>query len=277
MSAIKQASVKKILSELAALAKNNPSGYDRFFTELGRVFKEGLYQDPGNREQLLELVRYRSSSEEGLVSLAQYQERMSSDQKVIYYITGDRSADLRRSPLLEAYRGKGFEVLIMEDEIDELVAPTIGTYGDLELKSVNRSDTAEDLKDERDSESEKKIEPLIGKMKKLLSEQVKDVRPSARLSDSPSCVVADGSDPTLSFQNVLRQLGQSGVPASKPILEVNPGHPIIVSLAERSEDALLNDASQLLLEQALLIEGIRPEDPIAFAKRLNRVMERALS
>ena len=114
-------------------------------------------------------------------------------------------------------------------------------------------------------------------MKKLLSEQVKDVRPSARLSDSPSCVVADGSDPTLSFQNVLRQLGQSGVPASKPILEVNPGHPIIVSLAERSEDALLNDASQLLLEQALLIEGIRPEDPIAFAKRLNRVMERALS
>ena len=165
----------------------------------------------------------------------------------------------------------------MEDEIDELVAPTIGTYGDLELKSVNRSDTAEDLKDERDSESEKKIEPLIGNMKKLLSEQVKDGLPSARLSDSPSCVVADGSDPTLSFQNVLRQLGQSGVPASKPILEVNPGHPIIVSLAERNEDALLNDASQLLLEQALLIEGIRPEDPIAFAKRLNRVMERALS
>ena len=276
MAAIRQASVKKILSELAGLAKNNPTAYDRFFTELGRVLKEGLYQDPGNREQLQELVRYRSSSEEGLVSLAQYQERMSSDQKAIYYITGDRSADLRRSPLLEAYRAKGFEVLIMADEIDELVVPAIGTYGDIELKSVNRSDTADDLKDERDEESEKKIEPLLGKMKKLLSDQVKDVRPSARLSDSPSCVVADGSDPTLAFQNVLKQLGQRDLPASKPILEVNPGHPIIVGLAERGDDALLDDASRLLLEQALLIEGVRPEDPIAFAKRLNRVMERAL-
>ena len=276
MAAIRQASVKKILSELAGLAKNNAGAYDRFFTELGRVLKEGLYQDPGNREQLLELVRYRSSSEEGLVSLARYKERMSSDQNAIYYITGDRSADLRRSPLLEAYRAKGFEVLIMEDEIDELVVPAIGTYGDLELKSVNRSDTADDLEDDRDEESEKKIEPLLGKMKKLLSEQVKDVRPSARLSDSPSCVVADGSDPTLAFQNVLKQLGQRDLPDSKPILEVNPGHPIIVGLAERGDDALLDDASRLLLEQALLIEGVRPEDPIAFAKRLNRVMERAL-
>ena len=276
MAAIRQASVKKILSELAGLAKNNPTAYERFFSELGRVLKEGLYQDPGNREQLLELVRYRSSSEDGLVSLAQYKERMSSDQKAIYYITGDRSADLRRSPLLEAYRAKGLEVLIMEDEIDELVVPAIGTYGDLELKSVNRSDTADDLRDNRDEESEKKIEPLLGRMKKLLSDQVKDVRPSARLSDSPSCVVADGSDPTLAFQNVLKQLGQRDLPDSKPILEVNPGHPIIVGLAERGDDALLDDASRLLLEQALLIEGVRPEDPIAFAKRLNRVMERAL-
>ena len=276
MAAIRQASVKKVLSELAGLAKNNSTAYERFFSELGRVLKEGLYQDPGNREQLLELVRYRSSSEDGLVSLAQYKERMSSDQKAIYYITGDRSADLRRSPLLEAYRAKGLEVLIMEDEIDELVVPAIGTYGDLELKSVNRSDTADDLRDDRDEESEKKIEPLLGRMKKLLSDQVKDVRPSARLSDSPSCVVADGSDPTLAFQNVLKQLGQRDLPDSKPILEVNPGHPIIVGLAERGDDALLDDASRLLLEQALLIEGVRPEDPIAFAKRLNRVMERAL-
>ncbi len=276
MAAIRQASVKKILSELAGLAKNNAGAYDRFFTELGRVLKEGLYQDPGNREQLLELVRYRSSSEEGLVSLAGYKERMSSDQNAIYYITGDRSADLRRSPLLEAYRAKGFEVLVMEDEIDELVVPAIGTYGDLELKSVNRSDAADDLKDDRDEASEKKIEPLLGKMKKLLSEQVKDVRPSARLSDSPSCVVADGSDPTLAFQNVLKQLGQRDLPDSKPILEVNSAHPIIVGLAERGDDALLDDASRLLLEQALLIEGVRLEDPIAFAKRLNRVMERAL-
>ena len=280
MSAIRQASVKKILSELGSLARNDRAAYDRFFTELGRVLKEGLYQDHGNREQLLELMRYRSSSEEGLVSLAHYKERMPSDQKAIYYVTGDRSADLRRSPLLEAYRAKGFEVLIMDDEIDEMVAPAIGAYGGVELKSVNRSDTADDLQEERDREGEKKIEPLLARMKKALSGQVKDVRPSVRLSDSPSCVVADGSDPTLAFQNVLKQLGQlgqPGLPDSKPILEVNPGHPIIVGLAERGDDALLDDASRLLLEQALLIEGVRPEDPIAFAKRLNRVMERALT
>ena len=276
MAAIRQASVKKILAELGSLAKNTPAVYDRFFTELGRVLKEGLYQDPGNREPLLELVRYRSSSEDGLVSLAGYRERMSSGQQAIYYITGDRSADLRRSPLLEAYRAKGFEVLIMEDEIDELVVPAVGTYGDLPFKSVNRSDSADDLQDERDREGEKKIEPLLSRMKKALTDQVKDVRPSVRLSDSPSCVVADGSDPTLAFQNVLKQLGQRDLPDSKPILEVNPGHPIIVGLAERGDDALLDDASRLLLEQALLIEGVRPPDPIAFARRLNRVMERAL-
>lgn len=276
MAAIRQASVKKILAELGSLAKNTPAVYDRFFTELGRVLKEGLYQDPGNREPLLELVRYRSSSEDGLVSLAGYRERMSSGQQAIYYITGDRSADLRRSPLLEAYRAKGFEVLIMEDEIDELVVPAVGTYGDLPFKSVNRSDSADELQEERDREGEKKIEPLLSRMKKALTDQVKDVRPSVRLSDSPSCVVADGSDPTLAFQNVLKQLGQRDLPDSKPILEVNPGHPIIVGLAERGDDALLDDASRLLLEQALLIEGVRPPDPIAFAKRLNRVMERAL-
>ena len=277
MAAIRQASVKKILSELASLAKNNPAVYDRFFTEMGRVLKEGLYQDPANREQLLELVRYRSSSEEGLVSLDRYRERMPAAQKAIYYVTGDRSADLKRSPLLEAYRAKGFEVLLMEDEIDEMVAPAIGTYGDLAFKSVNRADTADDLDQERDAESEKKIAPLLDRMKKVLSDQVKDVRPSVRLSESPSCVVADGSDPTLALQNVLKQLGQRGLPDSKPILEVNPGHPIIAGLAERGDDALLDDASRLLLEQALLIEGVRPEDPIAFAKRLNRVMERALT
>lgn len=281
MAAIRQASVKKILAELGSLAKNNPTVYDRFFIEMGRVLKEGLYQDPGNREPLLELVRYRSSSEDGLVSLAGYRERMSAGQQSIYYVTGDRSADLRRSPLLEAYRAKGFEVLIMEDEIDELVVPAVGTYGELPFKSVNRSDTADDLQDERDREGEKKIEPLLARMKKTLADQVKDVRPSVRLSDSPSCVVADGSDPTLAFQSVLKQLGQRDLPDSKPILEVNPGHPIIVGLAERGGDALLDDvllddASRLLLEQALLIEGVRPQDPIAFAKRLNRVMERAL-
>lgn len=277
MAAIRQASVKKILSELAGLGKNNPTTYNTFFTELGRVFKEGLYQDPANREQLLELVRYRSSSEEGLVSLAQYRERMSSEQEAIYYITGDRSADLRRSPLIEAYKAKGFEVLIMEDEIDELVAPAIGTYDEVQLKSVNRSDTADDLKDDRDAESEKKVGPLIDKMKQVLSDDVKDVRVSARLNDSPSCVVADGSDPTLAFQKVLNQMGQRDVPAAKPILEINPSHPIILGLAERGDDAMLDDASRLLFEQALLIEGVRPEDPIAFAGRLNRVMERALS
>jgi molecular chaperone HtpG len=203
---------------------------------------------------------------------------MQAEQKAIYYITGERGANLRHSPLLERYREQNLEVLLMDDEIDAFVIPTIGKYQEHELKSVNRSDTADDLKTDVSNERAQKMEPLLKRIKQVLGDQVKEVKASARLSDSPSCIVADENDPTVSMQSVLRALGQEAE-QFQPILEVNPKHPIVTkldALLKQGEDDLLADASHLLLEQALLIEGAQLSDPVAFAGRLNRSLERAL-
>ena len=278
LTSIRNASVKKLLSEFEGLT-NNPERYTSFVTEFGRPLKEGLYQDFANRETLLELVRFRTTAHDGLTSLKEYVGRMQSEQKAIYYITGERGANLRHSPLLEMYRKQDLEVLLMDDEIDAFVIPTIGKYQEHELKSVNRSDTADDLKTEVSKERARKIEPLLKRIKEVLGDQVKEVKASARLSDSPSCIVADESDPTVSMQHVLRALGQEA-DQFRPVLEINPEHPIVAkleALAENgAEDGLLEDASRLLLEQALLIEGAQIADPVAFAGRLNRSLERAL-
>ena len=278
LTSIRNASVKKLLSEFEGLT-NNPERYTSFVTEFGRPLKEGLYQDFANRETLLELVRFRTTAHDGLTSLKEYVGRMQSEQKAIYYITGERGANLRHSPLLEMYRKQDLEVLLMDDEIDAFVIPTIGTYQEHELKSVNRSDTADDLKTDVSKERARKIEPLLKRIKEVLGDQVKEVKASARLSDSPSCIVADENDPTVSMQHVLRALGQEAE-QFRPVLEINPQHPIVAkleALAENgAEDGLLEDASRLLLEQALLIEGAQITDPVAFAARLNRSLERAL-
>ena len=277
LTSIRNASVKKLLSEFQGLT-NNPERYDTFITEFGRPLKEGLYQDFANRDALLELVRFRTSAHDGMTSLKEYVERMQEDQKAIYYITGERGAQLRRSPLLEVYREQGIEVLLMDDEIDAFVIPTIGTFEDHELKSANRSDTADDLKTADSKAQEKELDPLLKRIAEVLGDAVKEVKASARLSDSPSCIVADANDPTVSMQSVLRALGQEAE-QFQPILEVNPKHPIVTkldALLKQGEDDLLADASHLLLEQALLIEGAQLSDPVAFAARLNRSLERAL-
>ena len=278
LTSIRNASVKKLLSEFEGLT-NNPERYTSFVTEFGRPLKEGLYQDFANRETLLELVRFRTTAHDGLTSLKEYVGRMQSEQKAIYYITGERGANLRHSPLLEMYRKQDLEVLLMDDEIDAFVIPTIGKYQEHELKSVNRSDTADDLKTDVSKERARQIEPLLKRIEEVLGDQVKEVKASARLSDSPSCIVADENDPTVSMQHVLRALGQEA-DQFRPVLEINPEHPIVAkleALAENAaEDRLLEDASRLLLEQALLIEGAQIADPVAFAARLNRSLERAL-
>ena len=278
LTSIRTASVKKLLSEFEGLT-NNPELYTSFVTEFGRPLKEGLYQDFANRETLLELVRFRTTAHDGLTSLKEYVGRMQSEQKAVYYITGERGANLRHSPLLEMYRKQDLEVLLMDDEIDAFVIPTIGKYQEHELKSVNRSDTADDLKTDVSQERARKIEPLLKRIKEVLGDQVKEVKASARLSDSPSCIVADENDPTVSMQHVLRALGQEA-DQFRPVLEINPEHPIVAKLEalpeNGAEDGLLEDASRLLLEQALLIEGAQIADPVAFAARLNRSLERAL-
>jgi len=271
---IKSSSVKKVLGELQRLALEEPDTYTEFIKQYNRPLKEGLYSDFGNRDTLLELVRYKSSSEEGYTSLAAYKERMLPDQKAIYYITGGDEKTLRNSPLLEAYRARKIEVLIMDDDIDEIVIPSIGTYKETQLKPVNRSDAGEDLKDGEDKEKEKEAQPVIEKIKKALGERVKDVVISVRLADSPSCIVLDENDPSMQMQQLFKAMGQSEMPEIKPILEVNPNHPIVTRLRDIEDEEFISDISVLLLDQALLVEGSQMADPADFVKRLNKMLAR---
>jgi molecular chaperone HtpG len=275
LTSIKNASVKKILSEIQNLKKDKEK-YDDFYREFGRPLKEGVYQDFNNRDSLLELLQFKSTKEEGFVGFAGYKERMKPEQKAIYYITGENEQNLRNSPLLEAYKDKDIEVFIMDEDIDEIVIPSIGKYKDVDLKPVNRSDAADDLKTEEDKKSEKKIDPLIKKIKKVLGDEVKDVRASARLSDSPSCIVADEKDPTIQMQHLLKSMGQTDMPEVKPILEINPGHEIVQKLVGSDNDEATEDAGRLLLDQALLLEGVQLKDPSGFVKRLNKVLTKSL-
>ena len=273
---IRQAGVKKLLGEFQRLATEDPERYTQFIEQYNRPLKEGLYSDFGNREALLELVRFKSSSVDGYTSLAEYKQRMLPDQKSIYYTSGDNENALRNSPLLEAYRKKDIEVLIMDDDIDEIVVPSIGSYKDTQLKAINRSDAGEDIAGENDKAKADDAKPIAEKIKQALGDRVKDVKVSVRLSDSPSCIVVDENDPTIKMQQLLKSLGQGEVPDVKPILEINPDHRIVKALAGMSDQAMIDDVSFLLLEQALLVENVPITDPAAFVKRLNRVLEKAV-
>ena len=273
---IRAAAVKKILGELEKMAQNTPEKYREFYKTFGVCIKEGLYQDQANRESLLGLVRYKSTTQEGLTSLAAYKERMGAAQKAIYYLAGDREEKLRASPLLEAYRRKGIEVLLMDDGIDELVAAAVGRYQDTELKAVNRSGAGEDLATDADKSQARQLAPLLARVKKILGEEVKDVRASSRLADSACCIVMDDSDPTVQMQHLARALGQKDLPEVKPILELNPQAELVRKLQGLEDEDLLADVSRLLLEQALIQEGAELKNPAEFARRLTRVISRAL-
>jgi molecular chaperone HtpG len=276
MAKIRSSSVKKILSELESLKTGSREKYNQFWKEFGIPVKEGLYQDYENKEKLVELVMYKSTRGDEYTTLSEYVERMAHDQNSIFYITGGKEGVLRNSPLLEMYRNRNIEVLILSDEIDEIVITTIPKYKDFELKSVNRSDAADDLKSDDDKEREKKIEPLVKKIREKLGENVKDVIASTRLSDSPSCIVADENDPTVQMQHILKAMGQDNLPEFKPVLEINPDHEIIKKLEGAADEALIEDISFLLLEQAMLVEGMELKSPNAFVARMNRVMNKAI-
>ena len=273
---IRNASVKKVLGEFQRLALEDKEKYNQFISQYNRPLKEGLYTDYGNRDILLELVRFKSTKVEGYTSLEEYVQRMLADQKAIYYITGDNEATLRNSPLLEAYKKKDIEVLIMDDEIDEIVIPAIGKYKDYELKPVNRSDAGEDLKSEEDARAKEEVKPAIEKIKRALGDRVKDVRVSVRLSDSPSCIVTDENDPSYKVAALLKAMGHKDPPEVKPILEVNPHHEILQKLNRIEDPLLIDDISSLLLDQALLVEGLSVKDPADFVKRLNRILAKVV-
>ncbi|MDR0321458.1 MAG: molecular chaperone HtpG [Treponema sp.] len=291
---IKNASVKKLLSEFKQMADNAVSGSDEakekwetFVSQFNRPLKEGLYQDFGNRDAIQELVRFKSTSVEGWTSFADYVSRMKSDQKHIYYITGGDEKTLRSSPLLEAYRAKEIEVLVMSDDIDDIVIPSLHSYrketpgadGKIEsqsweLKAVNRAGADEELGEKKDKDAEKEAKPVIEKIKKALGDRVKDVKLSRRLHDSPSCIVADENDPSIQMAQMLKAMGQTAMTEIKPILEVNGDHPIVVGLKNIDDENRIADVAGVLLDQALLVEGIKLNDPADFVKRLNRLLSK---
>ena len=276
LTSIRTASVKKILSELKSVAANRPDDYLKFIIEYNRPLKEGLYSDFANRETLLDLIRFKSTKVEGLTSLADVKSRMKEGQKGIYYITGGAESLLRPSPLLEIYKKKDLEVLILDDDIDEIVFSGVDKYTDVELKAVNKSSTGEDLKDEAEVDKTEALKPLLDKMKATLGDRVKDVRVSVRLADSPSCIVSDEEEPSMKMQQMLRAMGQKDIPAPKPTLEINPDHEIVKKLLLRPADAVAEDASWLLLDQALLMEGVPLHDPATFVQRLNRILQTSI-
>ena len=275
LAKIRNNSVKKILSELIKYSEDKEK-YTDFIDKFGIPIKEGLYQDHDNREDLLELVRFKSTTEDGYVSLSEYCARMKADQKNIYYITGDNEVNLKNSPLLEMYTDKDIEVLIMDQDIDEFVIPSINKYKEHDLKSVNFSDAADDLQTDEDKKEETNLKPLIKKMKKVLGEQVKDVKASSRLKDSPSCIVADSNDPTAKMQELMKAMGQAGQQDVKPILEINPSHAIIIKLKDMKKSKSFDNISQLLLDQDVLLEGAKLQNPTDFVDRLNIILTESL-
>jgi molecular chaperone HtpG len=270
---IKQNSVKKILQSIKKLDGEDA---DTFTSQYNRVVKEGIYTDHTNKELLLDIVRYKSSTEEGLISLEAYISRGDSEKKEIYYITGEDEKVLRNSPLLEAYTKASIEVLIMDDkEVDSIVAPMIGTYKEWAFKDITSIDAPDSKTEEEKEEISKEFKSLTDKIKEALGEEVKEVKISTRLTDSPSCVLKDSSDPMAGMAAMFAQMGQE-MPEIPLNLEINPDHEMIKKLDKLEDTALFNDMSWILLDAAKLSEGLEPKDKGAFAQRIASLATKAL-
>ena len=274
MSAIRNGSVKKLLSEFKKISENNPELYDKFIREYNRPLKEGLYSDYANRDTLLELVRYKSNEVEGFTSLKAYKERMKEGQKAIYYITGGKESILRNSPLLASYKKKGYEVLIMDDDIDEIVISMVGEDQELPLKAINKSGAMDDIKEEKSEEEKKNDTSLVERFKALLGDRVKDVVASDRLVDTPAVIVMDENDPSWQMQRLMKQMGQGAdMPEVKPIFEINPESEL-VKKAEGLDDESAKKLASVLLDGAYLAEGIMPTDPAAYTRNVAELLSK---
>ena len=295
LETIKTQSVKKLLSEFKKLGEDADKArkaekptdeekakieqWNTFVKNYNRPLKEGLYSDFANRDEIASIIRFKSTDESGngdgkWTSLADYVDRMKDDQKAIYYITGNDEKNLRESPLLEAYKKKGLEVLILADDIDDIVMPAYGKYKDFDLKAVNRSGSDEELGVDKEEakEKEKAFKPVQEKIKKALGERVKDVVLSKRLSDSPCCVVIDENDPSIQMERMMRAMGQGNASLVKPILEINGDHPLVKKLEGDVTEDYVAKVSEVLLDQALLVDGAELTDPAAFVKALNALL-----
>jgi molecular chaperone HtpG len=282
---IRQQLTRRVLTELAKKASEAADEYDKFWDNFGAVLKEGLYEDREHRDELLGLVRFRSTARDGLVSLDEYIAAMRPGQDAIYTINGDNLDLIKRSPQLEGFRARGVEVLLMTDPIDEFWVSAIGTYKEKPFKSATRGGidldkiTPAEERQENEPEPPAKLASLIAIFKLALGDAVKDVRSSERLTDSAVCLVADEGDMDMHLERLLKQHRQLDT-ASKRILELNPRHKLIERLAATVGDAgasdQLSEFAWLLLDQARIVEGEQLPDPPAFARRLASLLERGL-
>ena len=279
VEAIRAASVKRVLSLLEELAEKEPEKYAKFWKEFGRVFKEGAGEDHANLERVGKLLRFPSTHKDtdaADVSLADYVSRMKPAQEKIYYVTAESFAAAKNSPHLEIFRKKGVEVLLLHERVDEWVVGHLPEFDGKALQSVAKGrlelgkleDEAEKQAQEQDAGE---FKDLAARVKQALGERVKDVRVTHRLTESPACLVSDQHDLGANLHRIMKSVGQKA-PDWKPILEINPRHPLVLRMKADLGGARLDDMSHILFDQSLLAEGGQVEDPAAFVKRLNELM-----
>jgi molecular chaperone HtpG len=278
VEAIRKGCVNKALGLVEDLAENQKDKFAKFWTEFGRVFKEGAGEDWANKERIAKLLRFASThsdAEEQSVSLADYVSRMKEGQDKIYYITADSFAAAKNSPHLEIFRKKCIEVLLLSERVDEWVTSNLTEFEGKQLVSVAKGDLdLGKLADEEKKEQEKEAgeyKELVEKVTNTLGDKVKEVRVTFRLTSSPACLVADQHAMSANLERMLKAAGQK-VPGSKPILEINPHHPLVQRLKYEADEGRFADWSHLLFDQALLAEGGSLDDPAGFVKRLNDLM-----
>lgn len=279
VEAIKNGSVKKVLSLLEEVADNNPDDYAKFWEQFGRVLKEGPGEDFANKEKIATLLRFastQSDTETQNVSLKDYLSRMKPEQEVVYYITADTFAAAKNSPHLEIFRKKGIEVLLMSDKVDEWLLGSITEFEGKKLQSIAKGDLdLGKLEDEADKAAQKEVEAqakdLVERLKAALGDAVKEVKVTHRLTDSPACLVAGEHDLSGNLARILKAAGQKA-PESKPILEINPSHRLVEKLSAEADAARFADYAHVLFDQALLAEGGQLEDPASFVKRMNSLI-----
>ena len=283
---ISKSLVGKILRELKKVSEKNLDGYKDFWKEYGAVLKEGLYEDAERKEALLDLCRFSTNENENIISLSEYLEKMPETQKDIYYISSETSAQALASPHLEGFKSKNIPVLIMTDAIDQFWLPMVGSFKEKKFTSITQGQINLDELDEKDKEKntenkdqkekqDKEFVDLIAQMKIVLGDQVKDIRLSSKLTDSPVCLVADDGDMDIAMEQLMaqRDTNYQGAPR---ILEINGDHSLIKNmkslLSKKENNDLVSDAGTLLFEQARLMEGKMPSDPAQFSKIMNQFL-----
>jgi len=278
IDSMKSGSVKKVLGLLDKMAKNEAEQYAEFWEQFGKVMKEGPGEDFANKEQIGKLLRFASThtdSEEQSVSLADYIERMQEGQESIYYITADSFAAAKNSPHLEIFRKKGIEVLLLTDRVDEWLTSSLTEFDGRSLKSVAKGELdLGELDNEEDKKEQEKVaeetKELVERVKNALAEKVKEVRVTTRLTNSPACLVTEENEMSANLERILKQVGQDA-PEIKPILELNPEHPLVKKL-DGEKDERFEDLASIIFDQALLAEGGQLEDPATFVAKLNNML-----